>query len=346
MILLIEKIFPNLYKVDVILPQNPLKSVNVYIIKGQERNLIVDTGMNRKECINVIETSLKELKVDLSYTDFFITHMHVDHSGLVSYLKTDSSKIYCSHIDAEHINSMNSKVSWDNIRDFLGMNGFPEEELSSAINNHPGVKYCNREKLIFTMIKEGSTIVVGEYQFQCIATPGHTKGHMCLYEPFKKLLISGDHILHDITPNLALLSDDDNPLREYLKSLNKIYDLDVQLVLPGHRRLFRECKDRINELKKHHQVRSNEVLGILHEKPRDAYQIASKMVWNLKNISWNQFPPQQKLFATWEVLAHLKYLEKLGEVTKKNYGKKIIYEYQKEPSFVFNNEHWSCIKTT
>jgi glyoxylase-like metal-dependent hydrolase (beta-lactamase superfamily II) len=65
-------------------------------------------------------------------------------------------------------------------------------------------------------------------------TPGHTKGHICLYETNKKMPEGGDHILDDITPTIQLRSDDWDPLKEYLNTLEKIYKLDIELVLTGH----------------------------------------------------------------------------------------------------------------
>jgi len=61
---------------------------------------------------------------------------------------------------------------------------------------------------------------------------------MCLYEPDKKIFVSGDHILADITPNISTWNELANPLKEYLSSLDKVYPLDVSLVLPGHRSLI------------------------------------------------------------------------------------------------------------
>ena len=70
---MIEEISPNLYKIEVPLPQSPLKATNSYVIKAQGQSLIVDTGMNREECKNSISSSLRELDIDLKRADFFIT---------------------------------------------------------------------------------------------------------------------------------------------------------------------------------------------------------------------------------------------------------------------------------
>ena len=67
----------------------------------------------------------------------------------------------------------------------------------------------------------------GGYHFQPILTPGHTPGHMCLYDAEKKVLFCGDHILGTITPNICIELGVENPLEDYLNSLKKIDALDV-----------------------------------------------------------------------------------------------------------------------
>ena len=321
---MIEEILPNLYKLEIPLPRNPLKDINSYIIKAKGQYLIIDTGMNRKECMDVMSSGLKELDVDLNKADFFITHMHADHSGLVSSLATSTSKIYFNQADAAVINSLGGDY-WEKVADFARRNGFPEDELQRAIKNHPGVKYSPRGPLDFYILKEGDTISIGDYLFECIETPGHTEGHTCLYEPDKKLFISGDHILTNITPNISLWSEEGNPLGEYLESLDRVYNLDIKLVLPGHRGTFSNHKRRIQELKRHHQTRVSEVLSILNKGSEDAFQVASQMSWDMDYESWDLFPSSQKWFATGEAIAHLKYLEGEGKIQREMQEQKIVF---------------------
>jgi len=317
-----EQILPSLYRIEVPLPRNPLKAVNSYVIKTKGRSLIIDTGMNRKECMDVMSAGLKELNVDLKKADFFITHLHADHLGLVSNLATDTSIIYFNEADAAIINSIGY---WQKAVNLARINGFPEDELQSAIKNHPGYKYSSRGQVDFHFLKEGDTISIGDYLLECIETPGHTKGHMCLYEPNKKLLICGDHILINITPNISLWSDEENPLNEYLASLDKVYNLDVKLVLPGHRGTFSNHKQRIQELKHHHQTRASEVLAILKKGNQNAFQVASQMSWDMGYESWELFPVPQKWFATGEAIAHLKYLEEKGKIRREMQEQRVVF---------------------
>jgi glyoxylase-like metal-dependent hydrolase (beta-lactamase superfamily II) len=308
-----EEILPGLYRTQVPLPGSPLKATNSYVVKGTQRSLVIDTGWNREDCMVALVSGLNECGVDLKQADFFITHMHADHSGLVSTLAREGARIYIGQLDAEIIRS-STPEHWEKMIDSARKCGFPGEELEKAVGSHPGRRYSPNTSLNFCVLKDGDTISVGGYLFECIETPGHTPGHICLYEPGKKIFICGDHILFDITPNITLSVEERNPLKEYLTSLDKVYDLDVELVLPGHRSIFRNQKERIRELKQHHQARLTEVISILEGGKQNAFQVASQMTWDIGHKSWDLFPPAQKLFAFGEAMAHLKYLEEEGQV--------------------------------
>lgn len=320
---MIEEILPNLYRIEIPLPKNPLKALNSYVIKAPGRNLIIDTGMNREECARAMHSGLGELGVDLNATDFFITHLHADHSGLVAGLATAAATIYFSQPDGDHVRSGGH---WEKSRDYGRANGFPEDELQEALDNHPGRKYSTKGELPLTIVKEGDEVSIGDYVFKCVETPGHTRGHLCLYEPGRKILISGDHLLSDITPNISLWSEEGNPLKDYLASLEKISRLEVALVLPGHRSIFRNFRERIRELQQHHALRAREILSILKgEGNLNAFQIASRMSWDMTYPSWDLFPASQKWFATGEAIAHLRYLLEEGVIKQEREGQIITY---------------------
>ena len=208
---------------------------------------------------------------------------------------------------------------------FASSNGFPEKELKEALEKHPGYRYSPKGNMKFTAPTEGNVMTVGDYRFECVETPGHTKGHTCLYEHERKILVAGDHILLDITPNISLWDYEHNLLKEYMTSLDKVYKLDVRLVLPGHRRIFGDSKKRIRELKEHHQTRTQEVLSILEKGVMNAYQIASQMSWDIDCDSWDLFPVSQKWFATGEAIAHLKCLDEKGIVKRETRGDRVEF---------------------
>lgn len=321
---MVMEIRPGIYKADIPIPKNPLKSLNCYIIQSGGANLVIDAGFNRMECRQVLFESLDDLDVDLANTKVFITHMHADHAGLTADLVREGAEAYCSKEDAETINAGDAPFLAMDV--FVRTGGFPAEELQNAIEKHPGFRYRNMEYVDFHLLDDGDTIFVGEFNFTCIKTPGHTRGHMCLYEREKGLLFAGDHILQDITPNISLWSDSFDPLSNYLASLEKVRDLHVDLVLPGHRTVFTDLKGRIAELQTHHETRAQEVLAILREKPQNAYQVASQMTWDLSYENFEQFPVAQKWFAAGEALAHLKYLEGKGLVLRAHSAGVVLFD--------------------
>lgn len=323
---MVDTILPGIYRLEIPLPEIPLKSLNAYIIKGEERNLIIDTGLNRMECLNAFRAGVAELSLDLAKTDFFITHAHSDHCGLIPFLKQPSSIVYASQEDAEKINGhIPTDSYWQNLIDYATKNGFPPDEAIKAMKLHPGRKYAPDGIIDFKYVNEGTILTIGNYQFTCIATPGHSPGHMCLYEPYKRILLSGDHILGDITPNISLWSDQGNPLETFLQSLAKIAPYSVDLVLPGHRRVFTNCRARVQELMQHHHQRASEILTALSDGTMTGYQIAATLSWRLTYKNFEDFPSPQKWYATGETIAHLRHLESQGRVYRVNQGNTILY---------------------
>ena len=308
-----EEILPGLFRNKIPLPDSPLKYLNSYIIRDSQKSLIVDTGLNRKACLDAMHRGLAALGIDLSRSDIFITHLHADHFGLVSKLVTDTTDILFSRPEKE---LMESWEGFGAMVEYAALNGFPEDELESALDKHPGAKYGADWVPELKILDDGDRVDVGDYHFRCVTTPGHTLGHICLYDPDKKILLSGDHILIDITPNIQCWSDTANHLKDYLASLDKVERLDIDLVLPGHRRLIDDPKARIAELKMHHALRLNEVLSILQNGPMSAFQTAAQMTWDIDCDSWDQFPVAQKWFALGEAISHLRYLEEEGRIVR------------------------------
>ncbi len=310
---MIQEIVKNLFRIQVPLPNTPLKSLNSYVVRNGERSLIVDTGLNHDVCFQALQEGLKALDVDAAKADIFITHLHADHFGLVTRMATEDTRVYFNRPDAEIVES------WEGLGPMLehaGRNGFPVDRLQAALEAHPANRYGSDWIPPLEVLADGDIIRVGDFEFHCVSTPGHSMGHMCLYEPNQELLIAGDHILIDITPNIQCWSDRQNPLKNYLESLEKIAAMKVKKTLPGHRRLMDDPGPRIRELQAHHRARLDEVVEILAGGPQNAYHTAARMTWDIKAENWDAFPVAQQWFATGEALSHLRYLEEAGKIVR------------------------------
>jgi glyoxylase-like metal-dependent hydrolase (beta-lactamase superfamily II) len=311
---MIEDILPGLYKIELPLPKNPLKSVNSYVIKGKDRNLIIDTGMNRPECKEVLMPALEKLGIDLEKTDLFVTHLHADHFGLSGDLATDNSLCYFGRTETKMVKGPRH---WADLLEFYLANGFPEEKLRESMSKHPGYLYSPKRMVDITEVDDGKVIEIGDYALTCVETPGHSPGHMCLYDENKKILFSGDHILFDITPNISYWPEMSDALKSYLDSLDKASRLEVKLVLPAHRRSWHHHQQRIDELKQHHKGRLEEARAALQDGEMTAYEVAPYITWKIEYKEWKQFPIVQQWFAVGETLAHLHYLVNRGEVSQR-----------------------------
>ena len=313
---------PGVFRIKVTLPESPLKYLNSYVFKSDQRSLVVDTGLNRPECRQALEAGLAEIGVAPAGADYFITHLHADHFGLVGAMAGPESLVYFNQPDAD---ILNSGLGWESVIEYSARNGFPAETLRPAIEKHPGKHFHSPRIPAMTILADGDEIAYGDYRLRALHTPGHTPGHLCLYDSAARLLVAGDHLLIDITPNIQCMSDDANPLGDYLASLEKTAALDVALVAPGHRRLWTDHRARIDELRVHHARRVEEAFEALRGGPLDAFQVAARMTWDIKCDSWEDFPLAQKWFAQAEALSHLRYLERRGQIDRLDEGGLTIF---------------------
>lgn len=108
------------------------------------------------------------------------------------------------------------------------------------------------------------------------------------------------------SPGIQCHSDEVDPLRSYLESLVKVEELDIKITFPGHRGIIRSTCKRIKDLFAHHEQKMMRSFAYW---TKSAFQVASRMTWNLPFPSWNEVPEGQKWFATDETIAHLRYPE-------------------------------------
>ncbi len=306
---MIKEILPSVYLIEIPLPKNPLRVLNSYLFRGPERNLLVDTGFNLQECWAAMHSALQQLGVSMDNTDLFLTHAHSDHAGLIEYLVTPTNRVLIGEEDLFILEAgLRDRRFVESVGKHLHQSGLLAAGVPYTPEEEAVVKYASKKVVSLTKLQEGDRISVGEYDFHCIETPGHTPGHMCLYEPTKRILVTGDHVLDSITPNIGLWQVEKDALGDYLSSLDKVAELDVDLVLPGHRNLFHDLPARIDELKVHHEQRIQNVLGIAGREPMTAAQVAAGMKWDLTYKSWDEFPFNQKAHAAAEAMAHLYHL--------------------------------------
>jgi glyoxylase-like metal-dependent hydrolase (beta-lactamase superfamily II) len=334
---MIKEVFPDIFQIKVPLPHNPLGHLNAYLIKSSEKKLLIDTGLNFPEAFEALRHGLSEIGVELqTLTDVLFTHFHIDHIGMIPRIKEASQNLnlWIHHVEKEISRSIVEDFNnyLNSMKSFLGTSDAPAWFANNIQKFHPAFftpqAYEEIAKIVHSL-SDGQEILVGSYCFQVLWTPGHSPGHICLYEPSIEVLISGDHILPTITPHVSQFMADTNPLKDYFKSLKKVEKLNVKVVLPAHEKIFTNLHERVKQLKNHHEQRLKEILFLLKNESLTPYSLASKVHWNVNYKAWNDFPPFQKYLALGETLSHLTFLEEKGLVKRIMFNQKVLYEINK-----------------
>lgn len=325
------EVYPGIYSNVIPLPNNPLESINNYLVISKGEALMVDTAFNSELSVNKMKKILKEYDIDLTKLRLFFTHLHSDHTGLARRFEEAGTEIIMGKIDGDYVNNSAEAdaESWKMLVDLLHVQGMDEDHLK--IDDHPGYKFRPTETFKFTPVKEGDMIDVGDFHFQVIDLKGHTPGQQGLYEAEKKILFCGDHLLNTITPNITYWGPEfGDALGIYFKHLRKVYDMDIDLLLSSHRELIPDYRARILELFQHHNRRLTEVLKALQKNgPLTSREVASQMHWDITVKNFKDFPDSQKWFAVGEADAHLVYLMAGGWVDKETKDG-VNYYYAKE----------------
>ena len=321
---MITKVYEDIYMIEVVLANNPLKALNSYVIKGEDKSLIIDTGFNQKQSIDALFNGLKKLDINIKDTELFITHLHSDHSGMATLFEEAGVKIYAGEIDGNIINKMTKDSYWKQFDELKIMFGLDKD--NTIFSEHPGYKYSLKDPVKFNFVKEGDQIKIGKYTFELISIPGHTPGHMGLYERNHKIFFGGDHILDSITPNISFWGFEENILARYFNSLAKVYSFDIDYLFSSHRNIIKDHQKRIGQLLLHHNNRLNEIMIILKDGELTVRDVASKMKWRIRANDWDDFPGPQKWFATEEAMSHLQHLYFIEKVDRELRNGKFYYK--------------------
>lgn len=321
-----ERLARDLWRLEIPLEGNPLKTLNSYLILG-ERNLLIDTGFRWTSCRVAMERQLAEIGVDRNRMDIFVTHLHSDHVGLAPDLIRPGCQIFIGETDGQGVVDYTNTGHWQGLYARYVLDGFSQEETDRLSRSNPAQTAAPGAWGAYTPLKDGALLSYGGHRLRCVLTPGHTPGHMCLYEPEAKWLFTGDHILFHISPNICRWETMPDALGSYLESLRAVRDLPVTLLLPAHRRETGDLRRRVDELTAHHLRRIEDAYETVRDEPGlTGYDIAGRMRWRIRSRSWADFPLEQKFFAVGEALAHLDYLAVRGRVfCREESGKRRYY---------------------
>ena len=296
-----------------------LNHVNIWLMDDSDDALtVVDTGIATDLAKNIwIEHFKNGALKDQSIDRVLVTHFHPDHMGLAGWLcerfkaplwapRADwmKARILCRD-DSDRFNATGVA--------FYRALGIPQDYLLHI--SQRGNMYAKAVSPVpcsYNRLRDGLELTIGDTVWQVIITPGHAPDMACLYSLERNILISADHILPEISPNVSVWADEPNgnPLKDFRQSLAKVKERVPAdcLVLPSHGRPFCGLHERIDWLDQHHEERLAETLEAC------AKPATGKMV--MDHLFTRELDSQQWGFAMGESLAHLNYLIETGQIVR------------------------------
>ena len=285
-----------------------LETVNVHLVDLDQGYLLIDSGIATEECFDALESALGDRKI--AWRDIkllCLTHLHPDHIGLSwKILDLSGARLIMHRAEAEYLALVARESRAPFFEEAMHKSGVPEDLKTKMDRALGDVRRHFREHAPDWMLEGGERIPVRGGSLEAVWTPGHSPGHICLYSPEHRYLISGDHILQYITPNIGWHPGTDM-LAHYLESLEKLHPFEVDMVLPSHGAAFRGHRERIRETAAHHEQRCGEILAHISREPMTAFGIVQR-VWP------RRLSPFHQHFAVFEILAHLEFMQRRGRV--------------------------------
>lgn len=326
------ELFKGINQIQVPLPGNGDGNVNVYIIEGTTGNLMIDTGWNTADSFNTLAHEMKSSGFAMKdITHVAITHAHPDHFGLAGKIADlTGAKIFLSDIEYNMLDLRywHPEGLLGDIEAFLKSHGVPDWELKMLVEASLNLRNNVATLKDIEILKPGDRIPMEPFEFQVVLTPGHSAGHICLYEPQKKYLFTGDHVLAETLPHVGYHPQSGkNPLGDYITSLDTLAKLEIRFVFPGHGSVFSGLLPKIDDIMRLHNERMVNMQKVMGIETKNAFDVARIMNWGLDGepLNYDKLEPVARRQAILQTLAYLQYMvaENRGKIMTEN--DKIIY---------------------
>src|SRR6202140_4572319 len=237
-------------------------TVNVFLFPDGTEADLLDCGMNSDDSVALIKEALAGIGAK-RLRRLVVTHIHPDHYGAAGvfagegradlYLhRLEVPLVHPRYVELEHLVS--------EVRTYLLVNGVPEEEAEVLSNSQRALSQIVKTAVPAVQLDGAETLEVGRKRLRVEWTPGHSPGHICLYDEGDKLLLAGDHMLPELSPNIGLHPQSTpDPLHEYLDGLKRLAGYEPRLLLPAHGRPFTDASKRVGALLAHPKRRLEQI---------------------------------------------------------------------------------------
>jgi glyoxylase-like metal-dependent hydrolase (beta-lactamase superfamily II) len=310
-----DRVLPGVWRLRLPLPWPGVPHGNAWAIARGDGIVLIDTGIGDAGAMQQLELALDQAGLRLEHVRLLVcTHAHSDHYGLAGPIVDYTGCELWMHPNFDHARrtTENPERAFERRIEVARQSGVPAEALqrySEQRKNMPvGIARIvepDRDLL------PGVQVETDLGTFDVYETPGHAPSHVCLHEPERGILISGDHLLGRV----SLYYDygwTPDPAGEFLNSLEVIDGLDSGLCLSGHGRPFRDVKEHIDANRREVRERIERVRSALRQgdRPQTPFEVVPILLGD---------PNPSPMMVTWglsEALAYLDHLEMTGEAEK------------------------------
>jgi glyoxylase-like metal-dependent hydrolase (beta-lactamase superfamily II) len=278
-----ERVLPGIWRLRLPLPWPGVPHGNAWAVAAGDGIVLFDTGIGGKGRLRQLDLALAQAGFGLEDVRLLVcTHSHTDHYGLAAPICEEAGCELWMHPAWEHVRLLadDPAAALEQRLEVARQSGVPvasleryREARSDTVDETgiDAIKVPDRELL------PGVEVETDLGTWQVYETPGHAPSHVVLHQPERKLLISGDHMLgrvvlffdHGHTPD---------PVGEFLNSLDTVEPLDVELVLPGHGRPFRDPEAKIAEARRQVEELLAKVREALANGERPAFAIVADIL--------------------------------------------------------------------
>lgn len=292
-----------------------LDHINLYLLEGDGGWVVLDTGIGTSTTKSLWQRIFDQLNAPI--VGVIVTHLHPDHVGLAGWI-ADTYNVPFYMTQTEYFTARAFAAGRNgatNARDRLyykraGLDDTLIDKLTSGEGNGYS-SVVSPLPISYTRLKDGMTLSLGANEWQVMIGRGHSPEHACLFNQKKNILISGDHILPIITPNIGAYSTepDADTLEDYLSTLPQFKALPEDVVvLPAHKLPFIGLHERVDMLIAHHHEHLKALL--------DACEEPQTVVDLLPVMFKRKLSSRNMVFAVAECLSHLNYLYHKGAISR------------------------------
>lgn len=287
---------------------------NVYLIPASPVTL-VDCGPNTPATERALFAGLRAAGVEPERIEqVVVSHGHPDHFGLARRLQDlAGARVLVGMSDLPKLASDRSMLTATGR--LLLRAGMPMQTLVEMGERERGLGDLRPpverpEPLAGGEVLRFSGPAGERFELEVLHLPGHTAGHVCLYDRPSGVLFSGDTLLLDVSPNPLIEPDPADPderrqsLVEYLRSLDVLAGLPLATVFPGHGAPIDDPKGLIEEMRAHHRHRVEDLASRLGERPKTGWDLAHELFRDLQGFD--------NFLAVSEVVAHMDLLVRDG----------------------------------